>query len=88
MKDNLYTEMQRQTLPEEATQLLSENKKSTLFSGCAQNNDSSPFNSKFTVLKFGSGKKSSPQYGQYSFGSEAYAARGLFSNSSNFSFSS
>jgi hypothetical protein len=63
MKDNLYSQLQRQTMSEDDSMLHTEGKKAaTLFGGCGPSHDSSPFNSKYTVLKFNNLKPSSSKY--------------------------
>jgi len=52
LKSNLYSQLQRQTHPDETMQTEEESRKSALLSAGGLSNDSSPFNSKFTVLKF------------------------------------
>lgn len=86
-KTNLYTQQQRITHHDEQHQSESETRRNTLLSGCGLSNDSSPFNSKFTVLKFNSPQV---QLGKFSSGlmsQDSYGNRGIFSNASNYSFS-
>ena len=55
--------------------------------GCGgQSNDASPFNSKFTVLKFNSPQVQFSKFNNGLIGSDNFPQRGLFSNVSNYSF--
>ena len=78
-KGTSYASLQRQTLREEE---LSENAKHSLLSEWA--NDSSPFNSKFNVLKFNNRKQ--PNNSVYR--QEAQTPKEIVSLSSSFSFNS
>jgi len=79
--------MQKVTSPEEALLYQSEARKSSLLSGCAMSNEISPFNSKYTVLKFNKSQGKHSKYANGLFPSESFMPRGLFSSSSNLSFS-
>lgn len=85
MKEDLYSQMQRQINPEEIELQQSLARKSALFSGMPDMTDSSPFNSKFTVLKFNNAASSSAKFGNQILGSEPHSMlqRGLFSNRAN-----
>jgi hypothetical protein len=87
LKTNLYSQLQRQNQIDDTREPGADARKSALLSGCGLSSDSSPFNSKFTVLKF---NNPTPYNGKFGFGkhlSEPGTTKGIFSNATNTSFS-
>lgn len=64
----------------------SEMRRNSFINGTGQSNDTSPFNSKFTVLKFQSPQVQHSKFHNGLIGADNFANRGLFSNASNYSF--
>ena len=52
MKEQMYSQMQKQMMPEDIEMLQAKAKKSALLNGATHENEQSPYNSKYTVLKF------------------------------------
>lgn len=82
-KDHLYSQLQRQCNPEDPAQT----RKNTLMGSSAHLTDASPFNSKYTVLKFNN-SASPVKHSQGGFIADSGFPRGLFSNSSNYAYPS
>lgn len=89
MKHDLYSHMQRQHNPEDLGSSSGFSRKNTLLGGSSQDFDSSPFNSKFTVLRFNNQTSAfGPQLSKQGAGlfSQDFSVmqRGHFSNVSNY----
>jgi hypothetical protein len=52
MKDQMYSQLQRQTNPEDIEMINAQAKKCSLLNGMGNTQDVSPYKSKYTVLKF------------------------------------
>lgn len=84
MQGNLYSQMQRQNLEEQS--LLSSPSKIKKKNTLGESEDSSPYKTKYTVLKFNNPQLSSPPKGTYAggFSTDSPSGRGIFTNSSNY----
>jgi len=76
--------MQRQSHLEDNSSSQNTNRKSGILSSGGNPCDSSPFNTKFTVLKFNNQSSIQQQYNSSPFGTDSSRPRGLFSNSLNY----
>ena len=84
MQGNLYSQMQRQSHEEESL-CSSPSKSNKKKNALGESEDSSPYKTKFTVLKFNN-QFSSPSKINYTggFSTDSPTGRGIFTNSSNY----